>query len=213
MQPTRRLFVFPTPPRDMRTSVTVSSARALFRFGLRAAAQGSRFTQPRARSLVVWWAVQDSNLRLRPCDGRTLPTELTAPPRGNLANRPGACKRTLATATATAPGPQPRPSLRPLRPAAERPQHAQIGCANADSQVDNRPHLPPLARLGPTCDTGAHETRQPGTIPVLDASTPNPRAEQPTKNATLATLGAPQAAGTTSQATSVSTITRDQPRP
>lgn len=38
---------------------------------------------PRARKSLrtkelKWWAVQDSNLRLRPCDDRTLPTELTA---------------------------------------------------------------------------------------------------------------------------------------
>ncbi len=46
--------------------------------GLRAAAQGSRFTQARAGLCSRWWAVQDSNLRLRPCDDRTLPTELTA---------------------------------------------------------------------------------------------------------------------------------------
>jgi hypothetical protein len=29
-----------------------------------------------------WWALQDSNLRPRPCEGRALPTELSAPARG-----------------------------------------------------------------------------------------------------------------------------------
>lgn len=66
-----------------------------------------------------WWAVQDSNLRLRPCDDRTLPTELTARPiarptggRGTPSRR-GA--RTLAKRASAC-----QASITRVRPAARR---------------------------------------------------------------------------------------------
>ena len=49
-----------------------------------------------------WWAVQESNLRLRPCDDRTLPTELTARPlRAAETSQPP--RRRQARATRRAP--------------------------------------------------------------------------------------------------------------